>query len=201
MHPLIDSHAHYDDHRFEEEFEGGTDGAIRAAREAGVEYIVNIGSSLRSSRNSIELADRYDFIYAAVGLHPYDVQQLDPADLDNALYQVEELSKHEKVRAIGEIGFDYHYDGTDKERQSYFFAVQMEIAQRVGLPVIIHSRDAAGDTFDMIRRYPKGRTPQLQRHSGNGASALRHGLVHLLLRSRDLQKCREGEGIRRHCSR
>jgi len=68
---------------------------------------------------------------------------------------VEELTKHGKVRAIGEIGFDYHYDGTDKERQSYFFSAQMEIAQKVGLPVIIHSRDAAGDTFDMIRRYPE----------------------------------------------
>ena len=62
MHPLFDSHAHYDDHRFAEEFEGGVDGAIRAAHEAGVDYIANIGSSLRSSRNSVELADRYDFI-------------------------------------------------------------------------------------------------------------------------------------------
>lgn len=155
MHPLFDSHAHYDDHRFAEEFEGGVDGAIRAAHEAGVDYIANIGSSLRSSRNSVELADRYDFIYATVGLHPYDAQQIDAADLDSALHQVEELTKHGKVRAIGEIGLDYHYDGTDKERQSYFFSTQMEIAQKVGLPVIIHSRDAAGDTFDMIRRYPE----------------------------------------------
>ena len=155
MHPLFDSHAHYDDHRFAEEFEGGVDGAIRTAHEAGVDYIANIGSSLRSSRNSVELADRYDFIYATVGLHPYDAQQIDAADLDSALHQVEELTKHGKVRAIGEIGLDYHYDGTDKERQSYFFSAQMEIAQKVGLPVIIHSRDAAGDTFDMIRHYPE----------------------------------------------
>lgn len=86
-----------------------------------------------------------------MGIHPSDAQEIPAADCDKALYEIEKLCAHEKVRAVGEIGYDYHYDGTDKERQTYFFRAQLEIARRVSLPVIIHSRDAAGDTFDMIK--------------------------------------------------
>ena len=154
MHPLFDSHAHYDDHRFDEEFEGGMAGALRLAREAGVEKIVNVGSSLPHSIASVRLAEEYDFIYAAVGIHPCDGQNI-PADRHaSALAELEALAAHEKVRAIGEIGYDYHWDGTDKELQTYFFDAQLTLAEKLGLPVITHSRDAAGDTFDMIRRHP-----------------------------------------------
>ncbi len=148
---LFDAHAHYDDKRFDNEFDGGTDGAIMKARDEGVGHIVNVGSNVATSLNSVALAEKYDFIYAAVGIHPSDAQEIDAACCDKALYEIEKLSANKKVRAIGEIGYDYHYDGTDKERQTYFFLAQLEIAKRTALPVIIHSRDAAGDTFDFIR--------------------------------------------------
>ena len=151
---LFDSHAHYDDERFEAEFEGGGHGAIEKAHSEGVGHIVNVGSNLKTSANSIALAEKYSFIYASVGIHPSDAQLIALEDVDKALYEVEKLTEHEKVRAVGEIGFDYHYDGTDRERQTYFFQAQLEIARRRSLPVIIHSRDAAGDTFDMLRRNP-----------------------------------------------
>ncbi len=151
---FFDSHAHYDDHRFEEEFAGGTAGAIQMVHAAGVERIMNVGSSLASSERSIRLAETYDFVWAAVGIHPCDAQEISPAELDRALSAVESLAAHEKVRAIGEIGYDYHFDGTDPERQRYFFDAQLTIAERLGLPVIIHSRDAAGDTFDLLARHP-----------------------------------------------
>ncbi len=155
MHPLFDSHAHYDDHRFEEEFEGGVHGALMRSYEEGVRRIVNVGSSLPHSENSVVLAERYNFVYAAVGIHPSDAQDLDEKDLDRVLNRILELASHKKVLAIGEIGYDYHWDGTDKERQTYFFDKQLTMAEELSLPAIIHSRDAAGDTFDMLRAHPK----------------------------------------------
>ncbi|MBE6541414.1 MAG: TatD family deoxyribonuclease [Ruminococcaceae bacterium] len=151
---LFDSHAHYDDHRFEEEFNGGTHGAIMKAHSEGVAWIVNVGSSLASSERSVALAEKYDFIYAAVGIHPSDAQRVPANEIDRTLYEIEKMASHEKVRAIGEIGFDYHWDGTDYERQAYFFDAQMEIARRVSLPVVIHTRDAMGDTLDLLSRHP-----------------------------------------------
>lgn len=167
---LFDSHAHYDDRRFESEFDGGGRGAIMKARAAGVEYIANIGSSLRTSANSIALAEEFDFIVAAVGIHPSDAQEIPAADVDRALAEIERMAENEKVRAIGEIGLDYHYDGTDRERQAYFFDAQMEIARRAALPVVIHSRDAAGDTYELIERH-KGVLGVLHSFSGSAEAA------------------------------
>ncbi|MGN1409475.1 MAG: TatD family hydrolase [Eubacteriales bacterium] len=168
---LFDSHAHYDDGRFEAEFEGGGRGAIEKAHREGVGHIVNVGSNLKTSINSIALAEEYSFIYASVGIHPSDAQLIAPEDVDKALYEVERLAKHEKVRAVGEIGFDYHYDGTDRERQTYFFQAQLEIARRCSLPVIIHSRDAAGDTFDLLRNNPQS-SGVLHSYSGSAEMAV-----------------------------
>lgn len=152
--PLFDSHAHYDDHRFAEEFEGGTHGALMKARDEGVEAIVNIGSNVASSERSVALAEKYDFVWAAVGIHPSDAQNLAPHELDSALHRIEDLAAHARVRAIGEIGYDYHWDGTAKERQTYFFDAQMDIAHRLGMPVIIHTRDAMGDTLELLDHHP-----------------------------------------------
>lgn len=187
---LFDAHAHYDDRRFEAEFDGGFRGAIAKAIDEGVGHIVNVGSSVRTSRNSIALAEEYPLIYAAVGIHPSDAQEIPAADCDKALYEIEKLCAHEKVRAVGEIGYDYHYDGTDKERQTYFFRAQLEIARRVSLPVIIHSRDAAGDTFDMIKSATgvSRSNTQLQRKRGNGGAIRKARMVSLLLGSPDIQK-------------
>lgn len=148
--PIFDSHAHYDDRRFEAEFPGGKSGAIKAAYDAGVRRIVNVGSNIITSKSSLALTEKYDFIYAAVGIHPSDAQEIAAADVDRTLYDVESLAAMPKVVAVGEIGYDYHYDGTDKARQAYFFAAQLQIARKVKLPVIIHTRDAWGDTLDML---------------------------------------------------
>ena len=163
---LFDSHAHYDDRRFEAEFEGGGRGALIKAHELGVEYVANIGSSMRNSRNSIALAEEFDFVYAAVGIHPSDAQEIPAADVDKVLGEIEAMAAHEKVRAIGEIGYDYHWEPVDKERQKYFFDAQMEIARRVDLPVIIHSRDAMGDTLDTLAEH-SGVTGVLHSYSGS----------------------------------
>jgi len=154
MHPLFDSHAHYDDHRFEEEFEGGTHGALMRAYEEGVHYIVNVGSSLAHSETSVALAEKYDFVYAAVGLHPSDIGDIPESDYEASLLAVEKLAAHKKVRAIGEIGFDYYWDTSYKDKQKFFFDAQLTLAEKLGLPAIIHAREAAGDTFDMLRAHP-----------------------------------------------
>ncbi|MBE6616721.1 MAG: TatD family deoxyribonuclease [Ruminococcaceae bacterium] len=167
---LFDSHAHYDDDRFALEFEGGTDGAIAKATREGVSYIVNVGSNIETSKNSIALAEKYSFIYAVVGIHPSDAQRLTADKIDSALYEVERLAAHEKVVAVGEIGLDYHYDYLDKERQAYFFDAQMAIARKVHLPVVIHTRDAFGDTIDILNRHPDI-TGVMHSYSGSAESA------------------------------
>ncbi len=167
---LFDSHAHYDDDRFAEEFEGGTDGAIAKAVSEGVCGIVNVGSNIETSEHSIALAEKYGFIYAVVGIHPSDAQRLPAEKIDSALYRVEKLAKHEKAVAVGEIGLDYHYDFLDKDRQAYFFDAQMQIARRASLPVVIHTRDAFGDTLDILNRHPDV-TGVMHSYSGSAESA------------------------------
>ena len=154
---LFDTHAHYNDRRFAEEFEGGGRGALLRARAEGVERFCNVGSSVRTSEESVALAEEFDFVIAAVGIHPSDAQEIPAAERDRALARIEELCRHEKVRAVGEIGFDYHWEPFDRDLQRYFFEAQLEIARRVGLPAVIHSRDAAGDTFDVIAAHPENR--------------------------------------------
>ena len=155
--PLFDSHAHYNDHRFEEEFEGGGRGALLRAYGEGVRRICNVGSSVRTSEESVRLAEEFDFVIAAVGIHPSDAQEIPAHRLDAALARIETLASHEKVCAVGEIGYDFHYDGTDRDRQEYVFAAQMEMAARHSLPVVVHSRDAAGATFDLIAAHRENR--------------------------------------------
>lgn len=157
----FDTHAHYDDDRFAEEFSienngcryEGTDGALRYVHDSGTDYICNVGASLSSSRMSLTLADRYPFVYAAVGLHPSDAQRIAPGMEEDALREIRDMAAHAKAVAIGEIGLDYHYDDTDRERQLWFFDHQLTLAESLGLPVIIHDRDAHGDTFDMLARH------------------------------------------------
>lgn len=150
---LFDSHAHYDDDRFAEEFEGGTYGALRAAHEEGICGIVNVGANLESSANSVRLAGEIEYVWAAVGIHPSDAQRMGMERLNEAIQAIHELSTAKKVVAIGEIGLDYHYEETDKATQSAYFAAQMELAGELRLPVIIHTRDAMGDTLELLARY------------------------------------------------
>ncbi len=151
---LFDSHAHYDDDRFEEEFEGGTRGALETVYNEGICGVLNVGANLDSSANSVRLAAEFAHVWAAVGVHPSDAQRLGIGRLCEALDVIRNLAAQNKVVAVGEIGLDYHYDEIDKDCQSAYFAAQMELARELKLPVIIHTRDAMGDTLDLLARYP-----------------------------------------------
>lgn len=150
---LFDSHAHCDDDRIENEFEGGCRGYIRHQLENGVGNIINIGTNLDNSRKSILLSEEFDEVYASVGIHPSDTRFYD--DVDATLIEIKNMLSHKKVVALGEIGLDYHYEDTDKEKQKIFFEKQMELARELNVPVIIHDRDAHGDCMDIIRKYPE----------------------------------------------
>ncbi len=151
---LFDSHAHYDDDRFEEEFEGGTRGALEQILTEGICGVLNVGASLDSSENSVRLAAEHPHVWASVGVHPSDAQRYGIDRLPDVLDELRRLAKAEKVVAIGEIGLDYHYDDIDRATQSAYFAAQMELARELRLPVIIHTRDAMGDTLDLLAEYP-----------------------------------------------
>ena len=143
---LFDSHAHLNDERFDEDREE----LISSLKEKGVDVVVNPGACIKTSISSIELAKKYDFIYAAVGVHPHDVGELD----DSAIDTLRKLAtENEKVVAIGEIGLDYYYDNSPREVQKEWFIKQIELANELKLPIIIHDRDAHGDTFEIIKKY------------------------------------------------
>jgi len=141
---IFDTHAHLDD----EAFDNDRDILINSFKENNVGIVVNNASDIESSKSSIELSNKYDFIYAAIGVHPSSVLELD----DDKMNMLKEMSKDKKVVAIGEIGLDYHYDDDPaKEVQQYWFKRQLQIARECKLPVIIHSRDAAEDTFNILK--------------------------------------------------
>lgn len=142
---IFDTHAHYDDEAFDED--RGI--LLSSMKSSGIGNIVNIGADMKSSQVSIELASEYDFIYAAVGVHPSEVEELTDEHMD----ELEKWAALDKVVAIGEIGLDYHYPDTDKVLQKKWFVKQLEVAAKVKLPVVIHSRDAAKDTLDIMKEY------------------------------------------------
>ena len=149
---LIDSHAHYDDKRFDEEFEGGADAALDISFDAGVEAVVNVATNLENAKTTLALAEEYENVFAALGIHPSDCQEMD-GTAEEILAKVEPLLSRPNVVAIGEIGLDYHWEPYDKARQSEFFEGQLEMAKRLDLPVIVHCRDAIGDAVDIVRRH------------------------------------------------
>ena len=150
----FDSHAHYNDGRFTEEYPGGADAAIRDAYGLGIRYILNAGTNPDTSRESIALAEQYPFMYAAVGLHPEDAMHVPDSDIPHVLADIRTLAAHSKVVAIGEIGLDYHWDPDGRERQIRLFDAQLSLAEELSLPVIVHDRDAHGDAFDTVRAHP-----------------------------------------------
>lgn len=140
---IFETHAHYDDRAFGED----RDSLLKKMNEEGVEYIVNIGCSMDSSRKITELVTQYDFLYGTVGVHPDDVKDLTKEDMG----ELEALSQRDKILAIGEIGLDYHYDDVERDVQKKWFVRQLAIAKQQELPVVIHSRDAAKDTLDIMK--------------------------------------------------
>lgn len=140
---IFETHAHYDDEWFDED----RDELINKMCANGISPIVNIGCSMENSRHIIEMIKTYDFIYGTVGVHPSDIRNLTETDME----ELKQMSVDDKILAIGEIGLDYHYDDVDKEKQKYWFIRQLHVAKDVDLPVVIHSRDAAKDTLDIIK--------------------------------------------------
>lgn len=139
---IFESHAHYDDDAFDSDREE----LLASIEKSGVECVLNVGASIASTKTTLELADKYPFIYAAVGVHPSETGELNE---DNFSWLREQCGKP-KVAAVGEIGLDYYWDKPDKEVQIKWFRRQLDLAKEVKLPLIIHSRDAAKDTLDIM---------------------------------------------------
>ena len=144
---LFDTHAHMDDHAFDEDREG----LLASLPDQGLALVMNPGCSLASSYNAVKLANTYNYIYAAVGSHPDAADEVNEETL--AAYR--ELCKlNPKVKAIGEIGLDYHYEDIPREIQMKAFRMQMELARELNLPVIVHERDAHEDGMQVVRDFP-----------------------------------------------
>ncbi len=141
---FFDTHTHLDD----EKFDIDRDELIASLKDEGLSLAVNIGANIETSRNSIALAEKYDLIYAAVGVHPNDTGDMNDEDLA----QIEEMAKHPRVVAIGEIGLDYHYDEPDPEIQKIWFEKQLKLAQKLSLPYVVHDRDAHADVLEIIKK-------------------------------------------------
>lgn len=139
---IFDTHAHYDD----EQFDIDREELLSSMKDAGISRIVDVGASIATTKKALELAHRYDFMYAAVGVHPSEVEELN----DSSIELLKNLSMDEKCVAIGEIGLDYHWPEPSPELQKVWFKKQLGLARERNLPVIIHSRDAAFDTVEIM---------------------------------------------------
>lgn len=172
----FDSHAHYYDERFSEELKTGVDTLIDTLLSESVSYIINIGTSPETSRQAIEQAKKHENMYTAIGIHPSDTRFL--SDMESELDEIETmiLNKSSKCVCLGEIGLDYHYPDTDKERQMRYFEAQMLMAERLNIPVCIHDRESHADVMEVIRRHPKVKGVL---HSFSGSVEMAEELVRL----------------------
>ena len=147
---LFDTHCHLDDERFNEDREE----LIGNLRKDGVERLVTAGYSLEGSKRAVELSEKYDFIYATIGISPNDIPET-IEELDEELKQIEEIFINaKKVVAVGEIGLDYHWNTENKDIQKQAFIKQIELANKLNLPIQIHTRDAVMDTLEILKNYP-----------------------------------------------
>ena len=165
----FESHAHYDDRRFDADRHE----IITACKTMGVEYIINIGADLRSSKKSVQLAERYDFIYATVGVHPHYAKSLDESSFSDLV----KLTKESKVVAVGEIGLDFYRDLSPRDVQRKWFERQLELAKECGLPAVIHSRDACQEVYDTVK------AKKLSERDGRGA-----GVIHCFTGSAEMAR-------------
>jgi TatD DNase family protein len=140
---IFDTHAHYDD----EQFDIDREEILNSMKDNGIEGIVNVGADMKTSEQTFELTKQFPFVYGAVGVHPNSTMELDEEKIE----RLRELARMPKIVAIGEIGLDYYWDEPDHNTQKRWFDRQMELAKEVKLPIIIHSRDAAKDTLDMMK--------------------------------------------------
>lgn len=142
---IFDTHTHYSDEQYEQD----RDAVLSDMGNRGVGHIVEVGAGVQSTKEALALAGQYDFIYAAAGIHPEDAERLEESHMD----WLRELTQEDKVVAIGEIGLDYHYESPAREIQKHWFIRQLQIAAETGMPVIIHSREAAQDTLEIMQGY------------------------------------------------
>lgn len=147
---IFESHAHYDDEAFHEDRET----LLGSLNEKGIGYVINVGANIETTKNTIVLAEKYPFIYGAAGVHPSDTAELNE---ENFVWLKKQCA-HPKIVAVGEIGLDYYWDEPDKGIQKKWFDRQLQMAKEVNLPVIIHSREAAKDTLDMMKAAHAGDT-------------------------------------------
>ena len=181
---LFDTHCHLFDEQFADEVEA----TIERAREAGVRYMVVPAVDVASARRAIALAERYEEIYAAVGIHPESLKDLS----ESAFTEVEALAIHPKVVAIGEIGLDYYWNVAPREVQKEVFLRQIDIARRVNLPIIIHNRDATEDTVGDHRASLQRRHrchALFYRQYRNGKAVHETRILHFLRWTCDIQEC------------
>lgn len=147
---IFDTHAHYDDEAFDQDREQ----LLEEIHEKGVEFIVNIGASMASCQKTLELTEKYSFIYGAMGVHPSETGELTGEDI----LWLKEKASLPKVVAIGEIGLDYHWQEPEKKIQKKWFEEQLYLASEVKLPVVVHSRDAAKDTLEILKSWQSSKT-------------------------------------------
>ena len=141
---IVDTHAHLMDEMYDDDLND----VIKRCVDGNLKYVVNIGYSEATSRKAVEMANRYEWMYAVVGMHPDECNGDEPG-----MEFIKELANDKKVVAIGEIGLDYHYDSTNKENQKKAFIKQLQLANELRLPVVIHSRDADMDMLEILRAH------------------------------------------------
>ncbi len=144
---MIDIHAHLDDEQFDED----RDALMDALRAMGIRRVLNAGSHFASCARTLRLAERYDFVYAAIGIYPHDTMELE----ERGIEPLRAMLREPKVAAVGEIGLDYYYDTVPREIQKKWFHSQLALAEEYALPVVIHSRDAMADTLEILRTHPR----------------------------------------------
>lgn len=159
---LFDTHAHLNDNRFDDDRAT----LISSLRANGVSHFCEIGYDIASSREALKLAAKYDFIYAACGVHPHDTDSLD----ENDMTELFKLLKDKNAVALGEIGLDYYYDNSLRENQRFWFDRQLQLAAELDIPVVIHTRDAMADTIDILKAH-KGISGIIHCYSGSRESA------------------------------
>lgn len=142
---LFDTHAHFDDPQFDSD----RDEVIKSLADDGVTRVMNIGANMETSKKAIEIANKYDFIYATVGVHPCDTYDMTDEDIERLRIMAK---NNPKVRAIGEIGLDYHFDDTKPDIQKEWFIKQLRLAKELNMPVVIHDRDSKGDAIEILKR-------------------------------------------------
>lgn len=146
---IFDTHAHYDDSRFNED----RDELLSSLCSKGVTNIINCGCDYKSCLTTLELSEKYDFVYAALGVHAHEAEEATEEDFE----RIKALYSNKKVVAVGEIGLDYHYDFSPRERQIEVFERQIILAKELDLPIIVHDRESHEDTMNLLKKYrPKG---------------------------------------------